>query len=351
MPCLGWNVRWFTALLAWCGLLASAAVAASAPPQTIGIWTSPEELRAKPIQGPAWEAVFEAANQDTSRPDVSDKDDRTNTRVLAAAIVFARTGDTRFRAKVVESLEALIARGRPAGRTLAWARETGAYVMAADLVQYRTTEFEAWLRQIADVWEGGDGRTLRTMFHRRPNNWGSHAFGTLCAIDVYLGDRVRLAALRDYWVRGIVGPNPGYRFGDDLSWHPDPTDLRFINPAGAQIGEVSVDGLVPDDMRRGDSFRPQPVYTGYAWEVLQGQIMAARILERQDMPIWHIGDRALYRAAYALQERLGGVWAAKGDDRWMLPFLDEAYETQWSEGHDVWGHGKNTGWAYVLDKR
>lgn len=332
-------------------LIADATIAVSAPPESRGIWTSREELRAIPMHGPAWEAVWDAAQQDTSQPDVGDQNDRTNTRVLAAAIVFARTDQEHYRQKVEEAIEVLVACGRPSGRTLAWARETGAYAMAADLVGYRTAAFETWLRNVADVWEGDDGRTLRQMFHRRPNNWGAHAFGTLCAIDAYLGDFGSLEALRAYWVQGVTGPNPGYRFGDDLSWHVAPDEPRLINPAGAQIAGFSVDGFVPDDMRRGGSFRVPPAFTGYVWEVMQGHLMAARILERFGMPIWEVGDQALYRAAFALQVRLGGQWKATGDDRWMLAFLDDAYGTQWSLGQDVFGHGKNTGWAYVLENR
>lgn len=332
-------------------IVANATADTPAVAETRGIWTSRDELRTIPMRGPAWNAVWDAAHQEMSRPDVGDQDDRTNTRVLAAAIVFARTDDDRFQQKVVQAIEHLVARGKPSGRTLAWARETGAYAMAADLVGYRTPEFESWLRHVADVWEGGDGRTLRRMFHHRPNNWGAHAFGTLCAIDSYLGDFDRLATLREYWIRGVVGPNPGYRFGDDLSWHADSTDPRLINPAGSQIAGFSVDGFVPDDMRRGGSFRIPPIPTGYVWEVMQGHVMAARILERLGMPIWEVADRALYRAAYALEVRLGGQWRATGDDRWMLAFLDNAYGTQWSLERDVSGHGKNTGWAYVLGSK
>ena len=53
-------------------------------------------------------------------------------------------------------------------------------------------------------------------------------------------------------------------------------------------------------------------------------------------------------AASALQDRLGGPWQAQGDDLWMLPFYDRAYGTNWSAGKEIWGHGKNAGWAYVL---
>jgi hypothetical protein len=316
------------------------------------IWTSASELSTIPMSGPAWDAVLRAANQNTSYPDVSNQDDSTNVNVLAAAIVYARTGEASYRDKVVAACQQLAAAGKPAGRTLAWARETGAYALAADLVGYRTTEWEQWLRNMAEVYVAEDGKTLRQMYFQRPNNWGSHAFGALCAIYRYLQDTVSLTRIRDYWAQGVNGPNPGFKFGD-LSWQSDPLSPRLINPVGSIKNGFNLDGIIPDDMRRGGSFQIPPNFTGYPWEYMQGQVMAARILERAGMPIWSVGANALYRAAYALQVRLALLysgWAATGDDEWMLPFLDRAYGTNWSTTgtHSrMWGAGKNVGWAYI----
>ena len=318
--------------------------------QTTGIWSSASELREKPMSGPAWWAVWKAANEDTSHPRVADQNDPTNVRVLAAAIVYGRTGDPAHREKVIDSVENVVQWGHPGGRTLAWARESGAYAMAADLVEYRTVAFETWLHRIADVWKGTDGSTLRMMFERRPNNWGAHAFGSLCAIYRYLDDKNSLREIRKNWIQGVIGPNPGYKYGNDLSWHFDSNKPRLINPRGAFKYGLNIDGFFPDDMRRGGSFRYPPRYTNYVWGVQQGLIMAARILERAGLPIWETDEQSLYRAANALQVRLAGEWKAKGDDLWMLPFYDDAYGTNWSRGQDVWGAGKNAGWAYVLVK-
>lgn len=315
-----------------------------------GIWTSAAELRDKPMTGPAWRAVLEAGKQDTTHPDLGDNDDCTDVRVLAAAIVYARTGDASYRQRVVKTIQKLIAQGHPQGSSLSWARNSGAYALAADLVGYRSESLEAWLTNIANVWQATDGHTLRSAFHRRSNNWGAHAFGSLCAIYCYLGDNKSLREIREYWIQGVEGPNPGYKYGDDLSWHADENDPRLINPAGSMKNQMNIDGLVPDDMRRGGPFRSPPEYTNYVWEVQQGWVMAARILERAGMPIWDVGDRALYRACHALQVTLGGQWRAKGDDLWMLPFYDAAYGTNYSAGQDVWRHGKNTGWAYVVSR-
>jgi hypothetical protein len=303
------------------------------------------------MSGPAWEAVLLGASQDCSNPQVSNMNDNTNVYVLAAGIVYARTGEARYKNTVVAACEKLVAQGQPDGKTLAWARETGAYAMAADLAGYRTPAFETWLRNMAEVYQGDDHRTMRKMFEKRANNWGSHAFGSLCAIYRYLGDTAALNAIRDYWIRGVAGPNPGFKYEDDLSWHADAKNLRLFNPKGAMKNGMNIDGVITDDLRRGGSFQEPPAYTGYMWEFMQGQIMAARICERAGMPIWAVGDSAIFRAAYCLQVRFEGKyggWAAMRDDAWMLPFLDRAYGTNWANGQErLWGHGKNAGWGYV----
>jgi hypothetical protein len=302
-----------------------------------------------PTSGAAWTSLKSYADADTSAPNVSNQDDPTNVRVLAAAIVYARTGDTKYRDKVIAACKAV--QGTEAGgRTLAWGREAGAYAMAADLVGYREAAFEAWLSEVADGALCSQlDLTLRKMFEKRPNNWGSMAFGSLAAIYSYLGDRKSLEQIRDYWARMVTGPNPGATYASDVSWHADISNLRLINPAGAMKQGVSIDGIIPDDMRRGGSFTTgTPVATGYPWEHLQGTLMAARVLERSGLEIWSVGDEAIRRAASALEDRIQGTFLCGGDDLWQLAFLDAAYGTNWSDAKDAWGAGKNAGFAYVL---
>ena len=69
-----------------------------------GVWLSTDEVAALPTEGPAWDAVRAAARTPTLRPDLSNQDDVTNVRVLAKALVAARTGDPRLRAEVAQHL-------------------------------------------------------------------------------------------------------------------------------------------------------------------------------------------------------------------------------------------------------
>ncbi len=325
--------------------------------QQIGIWTSNDEVVDIPIDNCAWNKLKSAA--DSVNPDgatVSDQNSNNNIQILASAVVYSRTKIKKYKDKVIYSIEKLVSKGKPSMDTLAWSRETAAYVIAADLVDYRTTAFEDWCRNMAEVWVASDGRTMLKMFRNRANNWGSHAFASLSAIYAYLKDYNRLKEIKDYWIRAVVGARPDQmKYGSDLSWHVDEKNPRLINPSGSIKKGINIDGIIPDDMRRGGSFKDPPEYTLYAWEHMQGLVVAARILERMGMSIWEVDNRAIYRAAYALHVRLGttyGYWKAEGDDEWLLLFLDEAYGTNWGSAYDpcssrVYKHGKNAGWGWI----
>ncbi len=326
--------------------------------QGIGIWTSSAELATIPMSGRAWEEVLKAANTaDSNDATVSNQDSDNNVQILASAIVYARTGNTVYKDKVIAAIERLVFAGKPSSNTLAWARETCAYVMAADLVGYRTSSFSDWLRNIAEDYIALDNRTILEMFLMRPNNWGTMAFGTLSAIYRYLGDDLRLNEIRDYWIQCVIGPKPDFlKYGSNLSWHVDQNNLRWINPVGAVKEGISIDGTQSDDMRRGGSFCVPPLFTSYPWEALQGLVTAARILDRAGLSIWSIGDSAIYRAVNILEVKYAQdfdiKWKAIGDDVWILPFVDAAYGTNLSrntaEPRRLWNHGKIAGWGYII---
>jgi hypothetical protein len=333
-----------------------------------GLWSSEAELKNNPVSGPAWEAVKAAADIDFSEPVISNNNSNDDVNCLAASIVYARTGNQFYKDRVVAALEYNVAKGNPgfdANGILTWCRNTGAYALAADLAGYRTPQLESWLRNMVETYRdpSNHNNTIEEIFYRRANNWGTQAFGTLCAVYGYLGDTAKLVKIRNYWIQMVTGPNPGATYGSDISWHADPNDLRLINPEGAVKDGVNIDGIMPDDMRRNGPFSnpPPKSVTSYHWEALQGIISGARILERYDpaLSIWETGDKAILRAVTILESDWrrdynidGSNWAATGDDVWMLPFVDAAYGTDFASGtfdpSSLWKHGKNAGWAYVL---
>ena len=105
------------------------------------------------MSGAGWTAVLAAANAaDPNTATVANQDSNNNVEILAAAIVYARTGTQSYKDKVVAACQRLVSIGNPGDRTLAWGRETGAYALAADLVGYRTSAFETWLHNMAETY-------------------------------------------------------------------------------------------------------------------------------------------------------------------------------------------------------
>src|SRR5262249_26337824 len=86
--------RWLGGLAAAAPCLLGAVSAGEAAPAR-KLWIDPERLAGLPTSGPAWENLLAAARQPTSAPSLADPKDPTNVRVLAKALVYARTGETR----------------------------------------------------------------------------------------------------------------------------------------------------------------------------------------------------------------------------------------------------------------
>lgn len=298
----------------------------TAEPEAPGLWLSPAEIAALPTEGPAWEALRRAASAPTTDPDLSDQDDPTNVRVLAKALVAARTGDAALREEVVRTLER--ARGTERGASvLAVARELLAYVVAADLIGLagpERTAFVAWLEEIRARRFGP--RTLRSTHEERPNNWGTHAGASRLAAALYLGDQEEIE--RAAWVfRGWLGESKGWQgfeFGA-LWWQSSYVWRHGINPSGARYRGHSIDGVLPDDQRRGGPFEWPPPKENYVYEALQGAVVQAELLSRAGYDAWGWGDRALLRAFEWLHDEAD--FPAEGDDTWIPHVVNRAYGT------------------------
>jgi hypothetical protein len=317
------------------------------PAEGRGIWISHTEIQQLPMSGPAWEALLEQANAPTTTPNLSDQNQDNNIDVLAKALAYVRTGEERYRTEVRANCVAAIDT-ELGGRTLALGRELLAYVVAADLVGLEHDEhnaFSAWLQRT--LTETLDGRTLQSTHADRPNNWGTHAGASRVAAAVYLGDAAeiqRCAQVFKGWL-GDRGSYAGFDYGE-LSWQADPSRPVGVNPAGATKQGYSVDGAIPDDMRRGCSFQMPPCATSYAWEAMQGAVAQAEILSRQGYDAWEWQDRALLRAVqflYDLDRQYGGWWAS-GDDEWQVWLVNAAYGASFPTEIPA-RSGKNMGWT------
>jgi outer membrane biosynthesis protein TonB len=300
-------------------------------------------LLSLPTSGTAWQALKGRADLAAGTPNLSNQDDPNDVTALAKALVYARTGDTRYRDQVITMLRGAVGTEYP-GDTLGIARGVAPLVLAADLVGWRDPSWMSWLGKLR-TWPNPDRAfSLVSMHEKRPNNWGTHAGAGRIAADLYLGDSADLARAAAVF-RGYLGDRAayaGFSFGDDLSWQANPVVPVGINPKAASIGSTILDGIIPDDMRRGGS-RPVVGSDGvmYTWEALQGVLLQAELLRRAGYSAWEWQDRAILRAFNRIHI-LG--YPAEGDDRWQPWLLNRRYGTAFPQPSTT-TPGKSFGYA------
>lgn len=318
-----------------------------------GIWISQAEILALPTSGAAWNDMKTNADANAGAPTVCDGTSNNNVLVLAKALVYARTGVEGYRTAVRQDVMGII--GTEDGATcesLALGRELAAYVISADLVGLSATEdvtFRAWLTGVRTYVLAGDSRSLVQCHEERANNWGTMCGASRAAASAYLGDRTDLDRAATVF-KGYLGDRAtyaGFSFGSDLSWHLDPNNPRGVNPLGAVKQGTNIDGVLPDDMRRGGSFTTGcPILTNYPWGALQGIVTQAELLFRQGYDAWNWENQAERRAVqylFDLDARCGG-WAADGDDLFIAWVINHVYGTSFPAVSPA-GYGKVMAWT------
>jgi hypothetical protein len=328
------------------------------------VWVSPSELSGLPMAGPAWDALKATADAPLGTADIASQNSMHDVNTLAAALVYARTGDTTYRLKAAQGISAAIGT-EAGGRTLALARNLPGYVIAADLVDLPwfdpllEVRFRNWLSAVRS--EDLAGLTLISTNETRPNNWGTLAGAARVAADLYLDDTADLARAAQVFA-GWLGDRAAYAsfsYGA-LDWQADPDHPVGVDPVGAVVSSFGVlgtpvlsmdaDGALPEEMRRGCAPSDPPCRTGYPWEALQGAVLEADLLARHGYDAWSWSDQALRRAVAFLQRldaRYGGWWTS-GDDGWVPWTVDAAYGASFPTTAPA-GKGKNlafTDWVY-----
>jgi hypothetical protein len=308
------------------------------------IWPDPDMLDRLPTQGPAWVRLTQAANQPIGLPDLTDQDNEVGVLTLARALVYARTKREEFRIAAVSSC--MLARaGELPDNTLAAGKQLLPYILAADLIELpreKRVLFRVWLQKILSTTFSG-GKTLRSTHEIRPNNWGTFAGASRLAAAMYLGNEAEVRRCAEVF-RGWLGhrqSHSGFRF-KDRSWQADPNHPVGINPAGATREGHSIDGVLPDDMRRAGGFTWPPPRENYVYTALQGAVAQAVLLDRCGYPVWEWQDRALLRAFTWLHAQAG--YPARGDDGWLPYVINHFYGTDFPAPppHNV---GKNLDWT------
>jgi hypothetical protein len=302
------------------------------PARTHGIWLSVDDVAQLPITGGAWGHLRSQAAGGCGTPDLADQNNPVNVCVLAKALVFARTGTESYRTGVVAALRSIASSGTYNGRALALGRELAAYVIAADLINLRghdaglDAQFRQKLQQLRTTATSDGPKNLIACHEERPNNWGTMCGASRIAVDAYLGDKADLERAATVF-RGWLGERSayaGFKFGD-LDWQCDAARPVAINPRGCTKNGRNLDGVLPEEQRRGGGFTWPAPHEDYVYEGLQGALTQAMLLSRQGYDVWNWGDRALLRAFTWLHAVNG--YAAAGDDTWQPHVINRVYGT------------------------
>jgi hypothetical protein len=294
--------------------------------------------------------------------------------VLAKALVYLRLEQEalpledpeRYRAEVQAAC--LAARGTengPRGNTLSLGRNLLGYVLAANLIDWddsvageREADFRSWVAgaRIELFQEGLITRTLVQAHEHRPNNWGLMCGASRLAADLYLCDQDGECRCWNVFRRWLGDTSSSFDFSPadwggrgptDLTWQADRTVLVGIDPPSARkvdcTGIVrSLDGVLPDEMRRSGPFKSLPrdptsrvegawawppyavsSQRDYNWEALQAVMAQAVMFARRGRDPWSLSDAAIRRAFLWLYRELQFPVTdpQAGDDAYWLPYL------------------------------
>ncbi len=321
------------------------------PPVASGyIWVDVAQLRKKPQSGSAWEAMLKAAKADPGTPSVENQDSKHNTNMQAAAYVYACTGDSQFLNKVLTGLRAIVSPSLRIGRALALAREVQGYVAAAEGIELAKVDpdlheaFKAKLRYFLTCpTTGGGPATLVKSQEQRPNNWGTHASAARVMIARYIGDDAELARAVQVF-KGFLGDRSSYAgfvYGE-LDWQADKSAPVGINPKDSAIQGHSVDGSLPEELRRAGGFTWPPGKTDYYWEAEQGITATVAVLENAGLKAKTWSDWAHLRSVKWAYDVAG--WPPSGDDNWQPAVINALYGTSYPVASGA-SAGKGLGWA------
>jgi len=302
------------------------------------IYITNARLLSLPTSGTAWNNLESIATGAQGTPNIADMNNKHNTRTFAKALYAVRTSNSsqadQVRSQVMSAIDT-----ENGGRTLPLGRNLMAYILAADLVDLTEpdkTTFRSWVTGVrSEVLGSGAKRSLIATHEIRPNNWGTHCFGSRIAAAVYLDDASDLNRTLQVF-RGWLGDrssynensSPGfvYAAAGDLTWQCTPSSPVGINPIGCTKSGHNIDGVLPDDQRRCGTFVWPPCLTNYAWEGLQGIIAGSVIAFNIGFDVWNFENRAIVRALDWLHDGTDSKTAfpAVGDDKWM-PWIVNFY--------------------------
>ena len=304
------------------------------PPPGEGLWISPQRLASLPMSGSAWNSLKSIADGSLGTPDLADQDTRHNLRTMGVALVYARTGNSSYRAKAADAIMSAI--GTEGGaRALAIGRNLAAYVIAADLIDFKNyrpsdeSTFRSWLSTMRT--RDFSGRTLISCHRDRPNNWGTMCGASRIAADIYLNDKSELdkAALVYRGYAGDRSAFAGFKFQSGaFTFMCDTSKPRPINPVGCIKGGHDLSGAPVDDIQRAGNYKWPPSHTNYAWGGLSGAIAQAEMLHRAGYDAYNWESQAMLRGARFLHEVVN--FSQSGATTWVDWIINYRYNKNYS---------------------
>jgi hypothetical protein len=317
------------ALVATLGLIAlTSQLAPAAAARSDFILMPRSELLAHPTSGKAWDYLVRVARSAWAAPELDDQNSKTNVEALAAALVYARTGDTAMRAKARHALMSMLPTydlSQDAG--LGPARQIAGWVLVADFIGLGGSDddaFRALLRRALTHPIGTHARwggSLAACQEDSDNNWGAWCAASRIAAALYLRDSTELARA-DRVLRGFLGDRSAWsRFrgqGSEngaltsatRSWSCNAGAKAYV-PTNPRCGDRS--GAFPADAGRSGAYSKLDAM--YQSETTAGVVLATELLYRNGYPgAWTFHGALARIAAF---DRSHGAWNLGGvQDHW-----------------------------------
>jgi len=325
------------------------AVTAEATSAANYLTTDGSSLLVLPTTGSAWTTLLRVADGDLGSPNLANQDNTNAGRTVAAALVYARTGQVAYRDKAIAELRGVPTSPLTSARVLSVARQVAGYAIAADLIGYRDPSFVSFMSGIRTRYIANHGRwyNLTQTSEDTASNWGAWAMASRIAASRYVGDTTDIARAAKVF-RGFLGDRSAYAgFRKTADFDPtwvcgDPALWVPINPAtcGSKAG-----ALVEDISRSGGAF-PSVDNTGrtYSWETLGGATLSAQLLARAGYPdVYGWSDRAILRAAEFLQ-RNGGYAPLYNTNQYIPWAVNKAYKVTLGPVNPA-GYGRQYGFT------
>lgn len=324
------------------------------------------DLLAKPTSGPGWRFLKSQADAALETPDLSTLNTKTPAMVMAAGLVYARTGETKYRDKVITAVKAVPGTEKKATTVLPLARNVFGYVMAADLVGMpldtvadNGQTWRGFLEQARTEQFPGNSRwsSLEQTSGDSASNWNAYALSSHLAISVVLGDAAAVA--RDVSIyRRFLGdtgspwpafaPTAGYTWkGNGRTWDITPALQRGINPdrpGDARSGAIVLDALRHNRLPSVRCCTVDLAGRAYIEESLDALLAIGMVLKAGGSDYTDFADQAL-RRAYAFLMRSGGP-SGYSNGRYLALAMNNIYGTAYNTaaGDSVARHLGFGGW-------